>query len=94
VRGTPPWRCVHGIGLDRCGQPRTQIAGSDHPELCFFHAKLAAGLMACSADGCSRYAGHKPPCSPVRETRLTMTPDTVLNDELIELSALLRREGA
>jgi hypothetical protein len=30
----------------------------------------------------------------VRETRLTMTPDTILNDELIELSALLRREGA
>ena len=87
-------RCSFGTGLDRCNQSATVIAGATHPELCFFHGKLADGLMACSAPGCSRYAGHKPPCSPVRETRLTMTPDTVLNDELIELSALLRREGA
>jgi hypothetical protein len=50
--------------------------------------------MACSAQGCSRYAGHKPPCSPVRELRLTMTPDAIATDEMLELSALLRREGA
>lgn len=40
------WRCTHGSTLlDRCPQPRAIITDYGHPELCFWHGKLAAGVL-------------------------------------------------
>lgn len=89
-----PWRCTHGTGLLRCPQPLSLVADYGHPDLCFFHAKRAAGVMACSGRGCSRPEGHRPPCSPVPEERRTMTPDAVFSDEHLEIARFLHREGA
>jgi hypothetical protein len=88
------WRCAWGDPIARCPYPRTCLDHQAHPQLCFFHGKLADGLMACPAQACSRYAGHKPPCSPVPELRLTTTADQMFSDETLELGRLLAREGA
>ncbi len=89
-----PWRCTFGTGLLRCFQPRSLVPEYGHPELCFWHAKRAAGVMACDGKGCAKPLGHRPPCSPVRPERMTSTADGLFSDEHTELLRLLRRESA
>jgi len=86
-------RCRAGEGLLRCFQPRTLVADYGHPEFCFWHAKKAAGLVACDARGCAKFAGHRPPCSPIPPERKTITPDNVFSDERRELERWLRSAG-
>ena len=87
-----PWRCQHGHDLTRCWQLRSGLG--KHPDLCFYHSKIAAGLFTCSGKGCAKPRGHRPPCSSVPERRMTTTPDALFSDETQGLLRVLARESA
>lgn len=90
-----PWQCR------TCDQPISLVTPAS--ERCEYHAKVAAGLVACAytpkwnspQGGCALPSGHGGPHSPLPTRRGGLQASDVASDERREVGAALRiLEGA
>jgi len=82
-------RCV----VKGCGQFRSLILGEGYEtDLCTYHSKIRRGLMLPSVEGIRWKLGLRS-LRPIRVVIGPIRAGSVLTDEMIELSVLLRGLG-